>query len=356
MSVRKRGNRWYFDFQIRRVRHRGSIPEARNKAQAERAEAQLKTDLFEQRFGDGISKNFAEFVAEVYAPWAKSKRSYTSEQFFIQAAVAYFKTYALADISPMAVERFKRERLATPVKDSGKPRKPASVNREMACLSRICSMAVDNGLLQTNPCGKVKRLRENNIRTRYLTDAEEEQLMAAINEHYERLRPIIIVALNTGMRQGEIVSLKWSQVDWQRNLITVINTKNGVDRTIPMNETVRDLLIRRWREAEQSKARIFDEPALLVCHSFSRLAERAGLIDFKFHDLRHTFATRLAPHTDAFTLAALLGHKTLAMTARYTHPTDEGKRRAIAALNAQASKTGQENVTIDFPAQISKAG
>ena len=93
MSVKKRKNRWHYDFQVRGVRHRGSIPEARNKAQAERAEVRIKLELFEQRFGDGISKNFAEFVAEVYEPWAKAKRSYrTAECFHIRQLMAYFKT------------------------------------------------------------------------------------------------------------------------------------------------------------------------------------------------------------------------------------------------------------------------
>jgi integrase len=350
MAVRKRKNRWHYDFQVRGQRYRGSIPEARNKAQAERAETTIKHELFERRFGDGISKNFAEFVWEVYEPWARAKRSYESEMAFIKALVAHFKSFALADISPMTIERFKRERLATPIRAGNKPRKPASVNREMACLSRVCSMAVDNGLLQSNPCSKVKRLRENNMRTRYLTGAEEEQLMAAITEQYERLRPLIILALNTGMRQGEIVSLTWSQIDWQRNLVAVTNTKNGIDRTIPMNETVKDLLIGLWRD--HTTPRIFDVKPGAVSMSFHRLAARAGLTDCTFHDLRHCFATRLASHTDAFTLAALLGHKTLAMTARYTHPTDDSKRQAIVAL----SKAGQENVTIEFPARAGKAG
>lgn len=357
MAVKKRGNRWHYDFQVRSVRHRGSIPEARNKAQAERAEARIKLDLFEQRFGDGISKNFAEFAADVYEPAAKSKRSYLiAERRHVRILIAYFKNYSLADISPMTIERFKRERLATPVRGGSKPRKPASVNRELAALSRICSMAVANEMLQANPCSKVKRLREDNIRTRYLTNAEEEQLMAAITEPFERLRPVIIFALNTGMRQGEVASLTWPQVDWQRNLIAVTNTKNGVDRTIPMGETVKEVLIKLWRDSNGSRAKVFSESAKEICDSFRRLAKRAKLVDFRFHDLWHTFATRLAPYTDAFTLAALLGHKTLAMTARYTHPTDEGKRRAIAALSALASKAGQENVTIDFPAQVSKAG
>ncbi|HKQ06697.1 MAG TPA: site-specific integrase [Blastocatellia bacterium] len=217
-------------------------------------------------------------------------------------------------------------------------------------------MAVDNGLIQANPCSKVKLLREDNQRTRYLTNAEEQQLMTAITKNDERLRPLIILALNTGMRQGEIIGLTWPQIDWQRNLIVVTNTKTGLDRLIPMTEAVKDLLVGLWREADRSKAHVFDDNTDRASEAFRRLAARAGLVDFKFHDLRHTFATRLAPHTDAFTLAALLGHKTLAMTARYTHPTDDGKRRAIVALNGQASKAGQENVTIDFPARVSKAG
>jgi integrase len=145
-------------------------------------------------------------------------------------------------------------------------------------------------------------------------------------------------------------------VDWQRNLIWVTNTKSGADRSVTMNETVKDLLIGLWREADRSKSRIFDEEAGPVSSAFHRLSVSAGLVDFKFHDLRHTCATRIAPHTDAFTLAALLGHKTLAMTARYTHPTDDGKRRASAAQSGAASKVGRENVTIEFPARASKAG
>jgi integrase len=289
-------------------------------------------------------------VAEIYEPAAKLKRSYDSEEHFIRTVLSYFGRYSLKDISPMLIERFKRERLATPVTANGKPRKPASVNRDIACLSRICTMAIDNGMLQKNPCSKVKRLRENNIRTRYLTDAEEKQLMDAIAGPFERLRPIIILALNTGMRQGEIVGLKWSNVDWQREIIQVTNTKNADDRAIPMNDTMKALLLKLWRD--RSTERVFNEQAGPVSYSFRRLARNAKLVDFHFHDLRHTFATRLAPHTDAFTLAALLGHKTLAMTARYTHATAEGKRRAVVALN----NVGQDSVTIVFPAQAAQAG
>jgi hypothetical protein len=96
MAVRKSHNRWHYGFQVLGVRHRGSIPEARNRAQAERAEAQIKLALFEQKFGDGISKNFAEFVAAVYVPWAEGKRGYQqSEKKHLSAVVDFFKKYLL---------------------------------------------------------------------------------------------------------------------------------------------------------------------------------------------------------------------------------------------------------------------
>jgi integrase len=117
-----------------------------------------------------------------------------------------------------------------------------------------------------------------------------------------------------------------------------------------MNNITKPLLLTLWRDRNGEP--IFNERADLISRCFSRLVRKAHLVDFHFHDLRHTFATRLAPHTDAFTLAALLGHKSSAMTARYTHPTDEGKRKAVAVLN----HLGQESVTIQFLAPAAQAG
>jgi integrase len=183
-----------------------------------------------------------------------------------------------------------------------------------------------------------------------LTKEEEANLFAAVSTPFERLRPIIILALNTGMRRGEIIGLKWTHLDWQKETIAVVDTKNGEDRVIPMNRTVKELLLTLWRERTGEK--VFSEKVGAVTRSFRRPTEKAEIESFHFHDLRHCFATSLAAHTDAFTLAALMGHKTLAMTVRYTHPTDDGKRRAVMLLN----NAGQENLTIEFPSQKTKAG
>jgi integrase len=197
----------------------------------------------------------------------------------------YFKDYALSEISPLLVEKFKRDRLNTPVIGE-KPRKPASVNRLHAILSGVLRMACDNGLIASNPCSKVKRLREDNARMRFLTIEEEEALLAGLKGRYLRMKPMVLIALNSGMRLGEIVNLTWNQIEWERNRLNVVNTKNALDRTIPMSQAVKDTLIQLWRNSDKINPRVFPyQKADAISLSF-RL-----LVNFHFHDLRHTFAT-----------------------------------------------------------------
>src|SRR6185436_18002468 len=144
-------------------------------------------------------------------------------------------------ISPLLVEKFKKQR-REPETRFKRERRPASVNRELAALSRIFSLAIDNGITDTNPCRKVKKLRENNERKRYLTSEEEGRLMGALTGRRAHLRPLVLLAINTGMRRGELLSLMWRNVDFQRGVIHVTNTKTGRDRDGPMNSEVRSIL------------------------------------------------------------------------------------------------------------------
>jgi integrase len=149
--------------------------------------------------------------------------------------------------------------------------------------------------------------------------------------------------LHTGIRLGEIVSFRWNQVDFARGLILVKGTKTGRNRTVPMNSVVRETLATLDRSDDGDS--IFDIND--VKRSFSYPCEKAGIVDFRFHDLRHTAATRLADRgADAFQIAALLGHTTIQMSARYTHATSEGLRRAVASL---AAKEGRKIFPHNFP-------
>ncbi|MGB9181351.1 MAG: site-specific integrase [Pyrinomonadaceae bacterium] len=345
MAVRKRGSYWWYDFRchIHKTRHRASLREARTKAQAEQAEANKRLECFGVAYGQTQKQTprLSEFIDKTYMTWAKTnKKSWRDDELICGAIKAHFKAKRLADISPMDVERFKKVRHETPTRYE-EARSPATVNRELTILSRVMALAVDAGHISENPCRRVRRFKEDNARVRFLTDDEETQLMKQIGGR-ELLRSVVVFALNTGLRRGEIFSLRWSEVDWSRNFIHVINTKTGKNRIIPLNDATRDVLLRQQKKSQSEL--VFVSPrtgARLrnLRNSFGKACEDAKVFNFHFHDLRHTFASRLADAgVDAFTIAELMGHSTLEMTKRYTHVTDERKRKAVAALKRPTRK------------------
>jgi integrase len=342
MAVRKRGCYWWYDFRcnIHKTRHRASLREARTKAQAEQAEANKRLECFGAAYGQTQKQTprLSEFIDKTYMTWAKTnKKSWRDDELICNAIKAHFKAKRLAEISPMDVERFKKVRHETPTRHE-EARSPATVNRELTILSRVMALAVEAGHISENPCRRVRRFKEDNARVRFLDEDEESRLMKQIGGR-ELLRSVVIFALNTGLRRGEIFGLRWSEVDWSRNFIHVINTKTGKSRIIPLNDATRDVL-RQQQKKSQSEF-VFVSPrtgARLrnLRNGFGKACEDAKVFNFHFHDLRHTFASRLADAgVDAFTIAELMGHSTLEMTKRYTHMTDERKQRAVAALTKQ---------------------
>ena len=157
------------------------------------------------------------------------------------------------------------------------------------------------------------------------------------------------MAINTGMRQGEIFNLTWFDVDLLRAVIHVRVSKNGKDRFVPINQTVRKMLEGLSRTSEyvfpspKTNERLID-----VKFRFDRAKRDAGIRDFRFHDLRHTAATRMADcGADAFTLAAIFGWSDVRMALRYTHATDEAKRRAVENLVRPVGPS-DESVTNEY--------
>lgn len=336
--------RWHYEFRIRGACYRGALPEARTKWQAEQAETQIRQQVYEGKFGGlAISPRLKDFIDEIYLPWAKAnKRSCRDDVWRSGVLIEYFGKQRMDEIAPFQIERFKHERRAGKTW-RGSQRTPASVNRELEVLSRIFSIAIDNGINIQNPCRKVRLLRMDNQRNRYLSDEEETRLMAILESRRAHIRPIVILALHTGMRRGEILSLRWNQVDFVRGLILVQRTKSGRDRIIPMNSTVSETLtaIRLSTQGDQ----VF--PINDVKRSFAYACVKAKIADFRFHDLRHTAATRLADHgADAFQIAAILGHSSIQMTARYTHATSDGLRRAMESLAVADKQVGKISPTI----------
>ena len=339
MSVRKRGGRWHFDFMIRGLRYRGAIPEARTKAQALQAEVRIKQEIFDGRYGKPSGEAiFVKYAEDVFLPWSReNKRSYVNDEYHIETFKDYFGNKSFREITPMLLEKFKRDRRHGETRYK-RERRPASVNRELQLLSKFFNLAIRDGLTDTNPCRNVMKLREDNQRNRYLLPAEEKRLLLQLDGPRAHLKPIVLLAIHTGMRRGEILKLRWAEVDFVRNLIYVTSTKSGKDRTVPLNDVARTVLTDLKKEANGS-ASVFvcdktGKAPLDIKTGFARAREDSKIEGFRFHDLRHTFATRLADSgVDPFTIAELLGHADLRMTKRYTHATDQRRRSAVASLS-----------------------
>lgn len=181
---------------------------------------------------------------------------------------------------------------------------------------------------------KVKSLQENNRRDRYLTK-EECQLLS--NSCVDHLKPIVITALNTGMRKEEILSLKWENIDMNRGSILLDRTKNGEHRSVSMNTTVKHTLggiIRRidvpYVFYDPKTGRRYQD----VKTSFNAACRRVGIKNFHFHDMRHTFASHLVmAGVDLTTVKELLGHKDYKMTLRYAHLAEPHKAKAVDILD-----------------------
>jgi len=209
----------------------------------ERAETKVREDVYCDRYGQPTGEAiFVQYAENVFLPWSReNKRSWKDDEYHVETFKIHFNGKTFREITPMLVEKFKMERRQG-LTVKGEQRSVASVNRELACLSKIFSMAVDNKETATNPCSQVKKYRENNERIRFLTADEERALLAALTGQRAYLGPIIKVAINTGMRRGEILAMKYSWVDFARGCIRIPGeaTKNGKARTVPMNEVVRD--------------------------------------------------------------------------------------------------------------------
>lgn len=346
MPVRKRGGIWYYDFMINRARYRGHIPEAHTRKQAVFVEGQKRQEVFDGRYGKPSGNGgFEEFARQTYLPHSKKHKkasTYYSDTRHVELFCRQFKGMTFREINPLIIERFKQQRSDGFTKRSG-PRAQVTVNRELATLSSIFSLAVDYGCCESNPVLKVRKFRTYSRRERVLTEDEEIILMNALQEHYAKLRPAIVLGLYTGMRRGEILNLKWSNVDFEKNEITLQSgtTKSGKARTLPMNDLVTQALL-EWREVCDNKEKLFSGRGYTV-DNFTRLTcelcEALGLHGVTMHTLRHTFASRLAmKNVNLAIIRDLLGHSTFKMTDRYTHVSTETMHEAVKGLETPANR------------------
>jgi len=345
VSIYKRGLRWCYDIKIKGTRYRGTIPEARTKHQAFQAETKIRNEIFEGKYGTfQSSRTFREFVEKDFLPWARdNKRSWRNDFSRIKPLLEFFGSKKLADIGSFMIEIYKVKRSKTKTL-RGETRSRTTVNRELQLLSRVLSMAVTNRELRTNPWLEVRKFKGEVRRKRYLLpDEEARQALVGRRGH---LRLIVIVALHTGMRRGEILRLRKKDLDFHRGEIQVSKTKTDRDREIPMTPTLEREL--KTHCALLNSDFLFANPKTKlpitdIKHAFDSACEEAGIREFWFHDLRHTAATRMAERgVDPFTIAAIMGHTDINMTASYTHATASAKRAAVSALERASLESGPQ--------------
>ena len=208
---------------------------------------------------------------------------------------------------------------------SSKPRSTATVRNYLIELSRLFALAVKElRVLDANPCASVTRPKTANEIVRWLSDDERTALLAACKaSDSPDLYAFVLFALTTGARKGEIAALEWSRVDLKRRWATFARTKNGDARGVPLTATVCSLLAARPRGA----ARVFPVDITKAWHT---AVARAGIVNFRFHDLRHSCGSAMVQAgANLAEVATLLGHKSLQMSLRYSHVGNAGTSRLV---------------------------
>ncbi len=324
MGIFRIGKKWYVDYYYEGRRIRKVVG---SKKDAENALTAVKADILrgEYRFKRESKIKLEDFARE-YIKYAKvNKKSWKSDQNSLNRLIPFFKGIPLSKITPRHIEEYKRGRIEEV--------KPASVNRELACLKVIFSLAMKWKIVNDNPVKEIKFFTEQKIEMRILDKEEIDRLIHCACGH---LKSVITLAINTGMRKGEILNLKWNDIDFEKHFIIIKESKSGRSRKIPMNLSAINALRRIERESEY----VFFNPKTKKCFrdiktAFKSACRRAGIENLRFHDLRHTAATYMVTGgVDLVTVAEILGHADIKMTMRYAHPTPENKRKAVNVLNA----------------------
>lgn len=350
-SSRSGKERWHIYYRLATGKYvRKAVKEATSRVEALKVLQKKATEAFANGNGVKLAKEMTfEDFSKLYLENTKHLKDWATNDYRMKKIlVPCFGKFNLKDITPQHIEDFRRERLAKVRK--GKKIKPITTNRDLALLKVMFTKAIDYGYASTNPVKRVKMIPESDCaRERILTPAEERTLLEKSAQHF---RPFLVVALNTGMRRGEILNLGWPQIDFEKRVVYVIKTKSGKNRRIPMNDTLYHTLRALKTEANGAE-KIY--PFKYVQGAFEKAREDADLSGLRLHDLRHTFATRLIQSgANPFTVQKILGHSTITMTMRYVHPSEDLMRDAVANLERNFAQSLHNFETQPVP--VSEAG
>lgn len=337
MGLVKRGNVWWmsFTYEGRQVR---KSTETSDKRLAEAILGKVKVQIVEGKYFDKPredAKTFSELMERYLREHASRRAHYRRYENMVNNLKAFFGNPKLYHVTPKTIVAFKNKRYADGVM-------PATINRELAMLKKAFNLACREWeWTRDNPVCRVSMEREQNTRDRWLTEDDEQRLLRVATPW---VRELVIFAINTGMRRGEILALTWAGVDFARRTVTIFRSKNGERRTIPMNQTVLDLLSQKYATRASVSELVFASQTETVLdgsnlrRGFACALKAAKIENLHFHDLRHTFATRLVQAgVDLYKVQRLLGHKSPIMTQRYAHHFPESLRDGVEILDRRRS-------------------
>lgn len=354
-TIEKRPARGETVYRVK-VRLKGYPPQSgtfRRKTDADKWASQTETQIREGRYfktSEARRHTLSELIDRYTTGVLPSKKDAEQQARHLNWWKSRLGHALLSDLTPALIAE-QRDALGTearPIKTPAgtaerkikPPRSAPTVNRYLAALSHVFTVAIEEyRWMEDNPCRKVTRGKESPGRVRFLSDEERDRLLTACRASSNPdLYPAVVLSLATGARRMEILGLRWPQVDLARGVITLLETKNGERRALPMSDHVRELLRDRAKIRRIDSDLVFPgrpptRPAQLR-HAWESALQAAGIADFHWHDLRHSAASYLAMNGASLQeIAAVLGHKTLAMVKRYAHLSEQHTAGVVNRMN-----------------------
>jgi integrase len=339
MGVFKKQGNWWIDFYHQGKRIRRKVGPSKRVAEMALADVQVKKAK-NDFLGVCEPKKilFKDFAVEYleYSKANKARSSYERDITIIQQhLLPVVGDLWVSRITVKQMEDYKRQRLAEV--------QPATVNRELNTIKNLFRKAVEWGYIAQSPTAEVKKIKTAKQPFRFLAHEEIDRLVETCasmgNPHFYG---IVVTALNTGMRKGEILRLRWEHLDMKRGIVQVASgqdghTKNYETRAIAMKRSLREFLGKHPRRIDTPY--VFTGPSgkafTKTNYHFGRAVKKAGIDHVRFHDIRHTFASNLVMKgVDLRTVQELLGHKDLRMTLKYAHLAPDHMRKAVEVLDA----------------------
>jgi integrase len=309
-----------------------------NKKLAEKIYHKVLGEIAERRWFErlpGEEKTFTEMIAKYlkeHSARNKTPKSHDRDRQLANHLIRFFGDSILTEITPRSISEYKVKR-----RDEGAS--PRTINYELALMSHAFNLAIKEWeWLKDNPVRKVSREKVNNIIERWMTYEEEQKLL---NASIEWLRPILILGIETGLRQDELLNLKWSNVDLFRKTLTILEQKNKGKDILPLSEKAMEVLKARAKVRSINNDLVFFNrngnriDARDLLRAFYSATKKAKIENLRWHDAtRHTFATRLVQAgVDLYTVQKLGRWKTTQMVMRYAHHYPESLRRGVEILD-----------------------